>query len=138
MAMEWLGQEPALVPGGAVACGRTAIELLRQLQARSEEERKGLRFVATADMLVVLGDTGKLPWVDGICYCAESPVAPMLWLPTLLCPGLPLDLLQHRLLHEAGRGPVLLWPKPACFMPLDAAAPIDEVALQWLGGALSS
>jgi hypothetical protein len=138
MAMQWFVQEPALAPEGAVACGQAAHDLLRQLQSRSKEERNGLRFVATADMLVLLGDAGQLPWVDGIRYCAASPVAPMLWLPTLLRPSLPADLLQHRLLHEAGRGPVLLWPEPACFMPLDTAAPLDEAAMLWLAGALSS
>ncbi|MGW8389896.1 bpX5 domain-containing protein [Pseudoduganella sp. HUAS MS19] len=137
MAMQWLAQEAALAPAGAVACGRAAHALLRQLQLRSDAQRQGLRFVATADMLVLLGDAGQLPWVDGIRYCAASPEAPMLWLPTLLRPGLPVDLLQHRLLHEAGRGPVLLWPEPSCFMPLDAAAPLDEAALQWLAGVLS-
>ncbi len=138
MEMQWFVQEPALAPGGAVACGRAAHDLLRQLQARSEDECNGLRFVATADMLVLLGDAGQLPWVDGIRYCAASAVAPMLWLPTLLRPSLPVDLLQYRLLHEAGRGPILLWPEPACFMPLDAAAPCGESAMLWLAGGRSS
>lgn len=137
MTMDWLVQEPALAPGGAVACGKVAHALLQQLQSRSDEERKNLRFVATADMLVLLGDAGQLPWIDGIRYCAPSPIAPMLWLPTLLRPSLPVDLLQHRLLDAAASGPVLLWPEPACFLPLDVAAPIDEMALQWLAGALS-
>jgi hypothetical protein len=135
--MQWLVQEPALEPAGAVACGSAAHGLLRQLQLRPEDERKGLRFVATADMLVLLGDAGQLPWVDGIRYCAASPEAPMMWLPTLLRPRQSVDLLQHRLLHEAGRGPVLLWPEPECYLPLDAAAPVDEPALQWLAGVLS-
>lgn len=138
MSMQWFVQEPALVPAGAVAWGGAARDVLRQMQLRSAEQRTGLRFVATADMLVLLGDAGQLPWVDGIRYCAASPEAPMLWLPTLLRPSLPIDLLQHRLLHEAGRGPVLLWPEPPCFMPLDAAAALDEAALQWLAGVLSS
>ncbi len=137
MAMQWLVQEPALAPAGAVACGSAARDLLRQLQLRSHEQRGCLRFVATADMLVLIGDASQLPWVDGIRYCAASTEAPMLWLPTLLRPGQPVDLLQQRLLHEAGRGPVLLWPEPPCFMPLDAAAPLDEAALQWLAGVLS-
>lgn len=137
MAMQWLAREAVLAPAGAVACGRAAHDLLRQLQIRSAEERQGLRFIATADMLVLLGEADQLPWVDGIRYCAASPEAPMLWLPTLLCPSLPVDLLQQRLLHEARRGPVLLWPEPACYMPLDAAAPLDEAAVQWLAGVLS-
>jgi len=136
--MQWLVQDPALAPAGAVACGRAAHELLRQLQLRPADAFTGLRFVATADMLVLLGATGQLPWVDGIRYCAASPEAPMLWLPTLLRPSLPADLLQHRLLHEAGRGPVLLWPDPSCYIPLDAAAALDGTALQWLAGVLSS
>ena len=138
MAMQWLAQEPALAPAGAVACGRAARDLLRRLQLCAAEDRKGLRFVATADMLVLLGETGQLPWIDGIRYCAASPAAPMLWLPTLLRPGQPLELLQQRLLHEAGHGPVLLWPEPQCFIPLDAAAPLDEAALQWLAGVLAA
>jgi hypothetical protein len=135
--MQWQARNPALEPAGAVAHGQAAQALLRQLQLRPADERSGLRFVATADMLVLLGDAARLPWVDGIRYCAAAPEAPMLWLPTMQQPASPVDLLQHRLLHEAHRGPVLLWPDPACYVPLDAAAPVDDEALQWLAGALT-
>jgi hypothetical protein len=135
--LDWQERAPALAPAGLVAAGRQARALLLQLQQRDDAGLKGLSLVATRDMLVLLGEAGQLPWLDGVRYCAPDPEAPALWLPTWLRPALPSDLVHAALHRRAAHGRLLLWPTPEHLLPLDGALPIDQPLLAWLAQELA-
>src|SRR5216110_865427 len=92
--LAWTAPLEAAPPAGVVALGQAAKKLLAHLQAQPEESLACLSVVAARDLLVILGRTEQLPWVDGVRFCAPDPLAPNLWLPTSTIPRLSPDLLQ--------------------------------------------
>jgi len=136
-----LGWQPAgeavPQPAGLVACGALARALLARLREREATERAGLTIVATRDMLVLLGPADRLPWLDGVRYCAPHADAPMLWLPTDAVPGLPADLVLANLAARGARLPFLLWDAPEQVLPLDQPIALDDACLTWLAQALA-
>ena len=133
--LEWQRRAEPLAPGGLVADGAVARQLLAQLRPLAEQVLARLRIVATRDLLVVLG--ADLPWFDGVRYCAPDPAAPTLWLPTHLAPTLAPDLLRRSLAARAGAGPVLLWNAPEHMLPLADARALTPALLDWLDGVVA-
>lgn len=134
--LDWRTRARNLQPAGMVAFGAVARSLVRALAARPTDRLEGLRAVATADLLVVLGEDARLPWADGVRYCAAEPDAPGLWLPTWLVPAPAPDLLQAALQRRTGNAVVLLWPDPAMALGLDGALPLRTATLEWLDGVV--
>jgi hypothetical protein len=130
--LEWKERTPGLPPGGLVAIGPLARALLRELGQRDAAALQGLVLAATRDMLVLLGDAGKLPWLDGVRYCAPDPDVPALWVPTHLQTILPADLVQGAMQRRAPHARLLLWHAPELALPLDGARPVDAALLAWL------
>jgi hypothetical protein len=68
--------------------------------------------VAASGLLVVLGEAGELPWVDGSVYLGRDPEAPALLLPTTHEPALPLPLVERALLARSGGAAGVSWVSP--------------------------
>jgi hypothetical protein len=130
--LAWQERSESLAPAGLVAAGATARTLLQALARRDAAGQHGLSLVATRDMLVLLGDANKLPWLDGARYCAPDPAVPALWLPTHRMPTLPPDLVQAALQRRAPHARLLLWPEPEQALSLDGALPVIPATLAWL------
>ena len=135
----WREREQALRPAGLVAPRMLAHSLLADLARRDAEALQGLSAVATSSMLVLLGEEAKLPWFDGVRYCAPAPDAGGLWLPTGRAPELPADLVHEALRQRTGLSQLLLWPDPApaIVLGLDGALPLQPRVLDWLSGELA-
>ncbi|XLZ68991.1 hypothetical protein ABT364_20930 [Massilia sp. SR12] len=130
--LDWHERTPGLPPAGLVATGPLARAVLRELGQRDAAALQGLSLVATRDMLVLLGDAGKLPWLDGVRYCAPEPDVPALWMPTHLQTALPPDLVLGAMQRRAPQARLLLWYAPQLALPLDGATPVDATLLAWL------
>jgi hypothetical protein len=135
--LAWRERAHGLAPAGLVAGGVALPALLRELGRRDAASLPGLSVLATPSLLVLLGDAERLPWVDGVAYCAPEPEAPGLWLPTRLAPNLPPDLLHAALRRRAGDSRLLLWPEPALVLGLDGALPLQPGVLDWLNRELA-
>ncbi|RQO52817.1 hypothetical protein DBV14_15740 [Variovorax sp. KBW07] len=140
---EWRWRPRAEAPPAqaAVAWGTAARALHARLRLLEPEQQAGLSATASRELLVVVGEGGALPWVDGIAYAAPCAEAPGLWLPTLEAPDLPADLIARSLQrHHPGRQPLLLWARPEAVLPLDRLMPLSPALLarieaHWAGGA---
>lgn len=125
----WRPLADPLAPAGLVAGGAVMHAVLRAL---AQGEHAALSVVATRDLLVVLGPAPALPWVDGVRYCAPTPDAPGLWLPTQWMPDLPADLVHAALQRRAAQSALLLWNDPGMVLGLDDARPVSAAVLDWL------
>jgi hypothetical protein len=130
--LAWRARDDAPAPGGLVATGAGAHALVRALACRDAAELAGLTVVPVRDVLVVLGPAERLPWIDGVRYCAQAADAPGLWLPTTTAPDLPADLVLAALQRRTGQSALLLWTAPELVLPLDDAIPVDAAVLAWL------
>lgn len=122
---QWQVREQPLAPRAAVCWGEVAQRMHSRLALLTAAQRKGLDATAGDGLLVVLGATGDLPWVDGVEYAAPDPMAPGLWLPTRWQPDISGELLLQALSVRVSRQPVLLWRQPARIIPLDRQLPLS-------------
>jgi MoxR-vWA-beta-propeller ternary system domain bpX5 len=128
----WRDVDHIASPQAVVAVGPVVQDLLARCQRLPSSRRERLTLVAADDWLVLMGEADDLPWADGVRYAAPDPQAPALWRPTHRTPDLPPDLIARALQHRHGDGPLLLWPDPACVLPLAAATPVSDAALATL------
>jgi hypothetical protein len=128
----WTHRSEALPPSGVVTQGDATQRLLAQLRLRSAEELARLTLVATRDLLVLMGASDDLPWVDGARYCAPDPAAQTLWLPTTLLPSIPVDLLRRSASARVGERAVLLWHEPEQFLPLHPPRSLTLDLIDWI------
>jgi hypothetical protein len=136
LKVDWRPRDRPLVPEGQVATGRVAQALARRLLRSDPEALARLKGVAGDDVLVVLGEPGDLPWVEGIAYVGRDPRAPALYMPTNLEPVVLPDLLQAAVLRKSAGGvpPVVILPSPAVIVAVGSGRPIERAALEtWLG-----
>lgn len=117
ISLRWIEREPPLSPVAGLARGGARAAWIDVLRARIQPTWSG---VGNASLIVVIGED--LPWVDGIEWLGRDPAAPGLYLPTLVRPDLPLDLVARAALRTVGRAPVVLLPD--LLVPLDAARPL--------------
>lgn len=98
-----------LLPQCVVGVGPVAVALaqrvLRDLEGAHSTQLRG---VVASDMIVLLGDTEHLPWVDGVQYLGRDARAPDLLLPTQLAPRAPLDAFTRAVTTRA-RGTKAPW-----------------------------
>lgn len=126
----WQARTEPLPAKAAVAWGRAARALHLRLQQIEPGQQSGLSATASRDLLIVVGETGDLPWVDGTAYAGPCSEAPGLWLPTLAAPDLPTELIARSLQRRhPGRQPLLLWPRPEAIVPLDRLLPLSSALL---------
>lgn len=65
--LTWARREPPLTPAAVLATGDATQALASAVRERLDAGLE-LRAAADADSLLVLGDAGDLPWVDGVRY----------------------------------------------------------------------
>jgi hypothetical protein len=98
----WRPRSAPLEPVGMAARGEAARALARRLLARSDEDLARLTGVAGQDLILLLGDSALLPWVEGAAYLGRDARAPSLLLPTNREPTVPLPLVERALVIRAG------------------------------------
>ncbi len=125
----WRACAAAPAPQAAVGWGDAARRLHARLSDPDAALAGALQVTANRDVLVVIGAPPDLPWVAGVEYAAPHPDAPQLWMPTLEQPDIPCDLLARTLIRAHARQPLLVWPRPACVVPLDRALPLSAALL---------
>ncbi|MBD8528862.1 MULTISPECIES: hypothetical protein [unclassified Massilia] len=133
--LAWRARTDRPAPAGLVAAGPALGALLRELGRREADSLRRLQLAATRDLLVVLGPAERLPWVDGVRYCAPLAGVPGLWLPTTLAPdapAAPAELLHAALQRRTGHAAMLLWTAPDLVLGLDNALPARPAVLDWL------
>lgn len=140
ISVVWRPRTAPLDPVGVAARGEAARSLARRLLARDDEALARLNGVAARDLLVVLGDSADLPWVDGAVYLGREPGAPTLLLPTTREPSLPLPLVESAFARAADAPPPLaVLLDPPLLASAHAARPILRTILQsWLDRARAS
>lgn len=140
LPVAWGPRRVPLEPVGVAVRGEAARSLARRLLGRTDEALDKLSGVAGADLLILLGDTAALPWVEGAVYLGRDPSAPSLLLPTTHEPSVPLDLLERALTQRAVRFQatpplaVLLDP-PRLASTLEARPLVRERLQAWLEAA---
>jgi hypothetical protein len=128
----WRERSDTPTPAGLVAAGAAAHATVRALARRDTAELTGLTVIVASGQLILFGRADRLPWVEGVRYCAPAPDAPGLWLPTWLAPDLPADLVHASLQRRTGHAALLLWTEPDFVLPLNDALPVDAAVLAWL------
>ncbi len=93
----WKAQPEPTAPVAAVAWGAVARDLHARLASMGAERLRGLQATANRDVLIVSGESSRLPWVAGVEYACACEQAPQLWLPSLWQPDVAMDLLAQAL-----------------------------------------
>ena len=118
-----------LAPVAAAARGPAAAALAERLLARPEAALATLSGVSASGLLLVLGDAGALPWIDGVVYLGRDPAAPALLLPTALTPDVPAPLFERAVLARVPAAPVAVLVDPPALVSTTAARPIERALL---------
>jgi hypothetical protein len=137
ISVVWRPRSTPLDPVGVAARGESARALARRLLARDDEALARMSGAAAPELLVVLGDSADLPWVDGAVYLGKDASAPSLLLPTTREPSVPLPLVERAFARAAGAPPPLaVLLDPPLLTSLQGARPILRTTLQsWLDRA---
>jgi len=123
---------PALAVAGV---GPVALGLARRALAASDTQLARWSGVAGPGVLVLLGDTDSLPWVEGVVYLGRDAQAPSLLLPCTLAPDVAPALLERALVtHAGGATPLAVLPRSGHLVPVGSARPVSREALEgWRG-----
>lgn len=130
----WRLRATPLAPAGVAATGAVAVALGRRLLDASDEALSALLDVAGRGVLVVLGESDALPWVDGVVYLGMDSRARSLLLPTTLEPAEPLELVERAIAARfAGVSRMAVLPQQGIVVPVASARRIARDALErWL------
>ncbi len=122
---------PALAVAGV---GPVALALARRVLGAEDAVLSRWSGVAGPGVLVLLGDTESLPWVEGVVYLGRDVAAPSLLLPCTLAPDVAPALLERALVARAQVGtPLAVLPRPAHLVPVGAARPVSRDTVRaWL------
>lgn len=113
-----------------VAEHEVARRLASRLLALDEGTRRQLRLVVTSELLVALGPTEALPWVDGVRYFGAEPESLAMLVPTTRETA-PSSVLVERALrraHQLPAGPFVLLSLER-IVPLGRSVPVSAQAL---------
>lgn len=128
---------PALAVAGV---GPVARALAHRALVAEERQLGSWSGVAGPGVLVLLGETASLPWVDGAVYLGRDAAAPSLLLPCTLAPEVAPALLERALVaHSAAGTPLAVLPRSGLLVPVGAARAVAREALTaWLSAAEAS
>jgi hypothetical protein len=135
LPITWHPRAIPLAPVAVVAQGKAAYRLAKRALARDDATLADLSGIVGRDLIVLLGDAERLPWVDGALYLGQDAAAPNLLLPTTLEPSVPLPLLESALRRQAPElpPPIAAVPGTRSLFSLAAARPIARETLRrWL------
>lgn len=129
--------EPIAVAARGTEARALATRALRTPSAEEEEGTLGLRGVANRELVILLGETARLPWVDGAFYLGIDPGAPRLLLPTQMRPTVPPAIFERALLRRSDVVvPVAVLVDTRTVVSVAAARPIERAKLEvWLGAS---
>lgn len=137
LEFDFVARSQPLPACAALARGQVAERLVRRLLLLTDEQLGALRGAASRQLVLLLGATEALPWVDGIAYFGREPQAPSLLLPCATCPTLPLELVARSVALRWGKsgavGPFVLADAPRTVIDSSEARPVDRAQLYaWL------
>ncbi len=137
LSVRWAPRPVPLSALAVAGVGPVALALARRALASEDAGLSAWRGVAGAGVLVLLGDTERLPWVDGAVYLGRDAAAPALLLPCNLAPDVAPSLLERALLARFPTGtPLAVLPRMETLVPVGAARPVArETLAAWLGRA---
>ncbi len=129
-AVRWIEREPPLPPTAALGLGPVAA----RLAARLLRGFAGLDAVLSEGLLLVLGPSDRLPWVDGLIYLGSDSEAPLLLMPTTTRPEVHVALVDEAVRTKVGRRGqrVAVVPETRRIILLDGARPPAVSALERL------
>lgn len=130
----WSPRPEPLVALAVAGTGPVALALARRALAAPDAQLGAWTGVAGPGLLVLLGETGALPWVDGAVYLGREVAAPSLLLPCTLAPDVAPALLERALVAHASAGtPLAVLPRAAQLVPVGAARAVARQTLAaWL------
>ena len=130
LSVRWRARAQALPALAVVGEGEVALRLARHVLAAAPERFVHWTGVAGPGVLVLLGDTETLPWVDGVGYLGREEHAPALLLPCTLAPDVAPALLERALVARAGgRTPLAVLPRASRLVPVGGTRPLAREAL---------
>ena len=134
--IDWLPRVTPLTARGVAGSGAVARALAHRLTAFDDAALGALVAVASAELLIVLGDASTLPWVDGVSYLGRDDAAPGLLLPTTVAPSVPPAVLEAAVRAMIARPPVAVLAAPARLVACGLARAVDRARLTaWLEAA---
>lgn len=123
----WIPRHAPLAMRAVAAVGAPARALAHRLAVLDDAVLGSLAAVAAADLLVVIGESSVLPWVDGATYLGRDDAAADLLLPTALAPTVPPRVLAAAIRAAVPRGaPIAVLATPARLVPCGIARAIDR------------
>ena len=135
--MTWSPRREPLAALAVAGVGAVALALARRALAAEDKQLGAWSGVAGSRVLVLLGETDALPWVDGAVYLGRDADAPSLLLPCALAPEVAPALLERALVARAGAGlPLAVLQGSGLLVPLGSARPVARQTLTaWLKAA---
>jgi hypothetical protein len=140
LPVTWSPRQSPLAALAVAGVGPVAMALARRALASEDKQLGAWSGVAGPGMLVLLGETDSLPWVDGAVYLGRDPAAPSLLLPCTLAPEVAPALLERALVAHASAGtPLAVLPRSGHLVPVGAARTVArETLAAWLTAAEDS
>ncbi|HEX8698346.1 MAG TPA: hypothetical protein VF815_05885 [Myxococcaceae bacterium] len=134
LPVTWSPRPEPLAALAVAAVGPVSLALARRALGAQEPQLGAWNGVAGAGVLILLGHTESLPWVDGAVYLGRDPAAPSLLLPCALAPDVAPSLLERALVaHAGGATPLAVLPRSSQLVPVGAARPVArETLAAWL------
>lgn len=135
LPVTWSPRSEPLAALAVAAVGPVSLALARRALSATEPQLAAWSGVAGPGVLILLGGTEVLPWVDGAVYLGRDAAAPSLLLPCTLAPDVAPALLERALVAHAGsQTPLAVLPRSNQLVPVGAARPVAREALTlWLG-----
>ncbi len=132
----WRPRNSPLQALAVVGVGPVALALARRVLEADDAALARWSGVAGPGVLVLLGDTESLPWVEGVVYLGRDAAAPALLLPCTLAPDVAPALLERALVARAQAGtPLAVLPRSARLVPVGAARSLSRDTVRtWLAG----
>jgi hypothetical protein len=133
----WSPRREPLAALAVAGVGAVALALARRALAAEDKQLGAWSGVAGSRVLVLLGETDALPWVDGAVYLGRDADAPSLLLPCALAPEVAPALLERALVARASAGmPLAVLQGSGLLVPLGSARPVARQTLMaWLKAA---
>lgn len=137
LPVTWSPRHHPLAALAVAGVGPVAVALARRALTAEDAQLGAWSGVAGSGVLVLLGETDSLPWVDGAVYLGRDPAAPSLLLPCTLAPEVAPALLERALVAHAAAGtPLAVLPRSGHLVPVGAARTVARGTLaEWLKSA---
>jgi MoxR-vWA-beta-propeller ternary system domain bpX5 len=132
-SIDWQDRAIPLAPRAMLAVETPAGRLARKLVNLRDDELAMLRGAGTRRLILMLGPSDRLPWVDGVQYFGIDPAAPSLFLPCHSIPAFDLSIVYKAFLNITKGVQHIVDPRRKWLVPTGSARPVDRGAVRkWL------